>query len=91
MTRFEQTQYLFDHFTQELHKGAEIMLAHFHQCNRNYYPFTIDWSSDESKRLGIFNKPQIDFMKETCRLIGENRKTSSLILTRVSIQSKFDR
>jgi hypothetical protein len=47
----------------EYHGGANILLAHFHYCNKGWEPFTLNWDDKKAASRAELNDEQIQFMK----------------------------
>jgi hypothetical protein len=82
-----------------LHTGANILLAHFHYCNRGTHPFVQDWASPEQIAGAQLNAEQGEFMRESVLEIKKkgkflrvrvNTDRSTYPLTRHFIASLFE-
>jgi len=59
----------------EYHIGANILLAHWHYCNKGSQPFALDWDSGKHPAIVEMNTDQIAFVKETSALVKLKRKS----------------
>jgi len=64
-----QRRYARPELVKEYQIGANILLAHFHYCNKGWQPFTRDWDDPKTALLAELNAEQILFMKRTSALI----------------------
>ncbi|KAF2183196.1 hypothetical protein K469DRAFT_584113 [Zopfia rhizophila CBS 207.26] len=69
-SRFFQTTVV-----EALHNGANILLAHFHYCNRGSHPFTMDWKSPDQIARAELDTEQVQFILDTAK---EVKKKSPL-------------
>jgi hypothetical protein len=75
---------------EELHNGAKIILAWFHNWNEGNRPFSQDWESPEQLARSELNSEQCAFMKATVEDIKENSMSSvSLVRKTEHISFRF--
>jgi len=70
-----QGGYFDERLIEELHKGAEILLAYFHHCNKGNHPFSMDWESPDQMMMDEFTPEQIGFMRELSAELEEKAET----------------
>ena len=56
---------------EELHTGANILLAYFHYCNKGSHPFSEDWASPTAIARAKLNAEQASFMRSTAERIAK--------------------
>ncbi|KAF7553282.1 hypothetical protein G7046_g7146 [Stylonectria norvegica] len=61
---------------KEYHLGANVLLAHFHYCNKGVYPFSAECKDQELRGLAELDDEQIGFVHET-REYAKQRSESS--------------
>jgi hypothetical protein len=51
---------------EELHTGANVLLAHFHYCNKGSHPFAMDWRSTNNSSISFaeLDPEQMLYMQE---------------------------
>jgi hypothetical protein len=49
------------------------MLAYFHYCNKGGHPFSMDWTRPANVAFAELGPQQVDFIKETVKLIQDKR------------------
>lgn len=54
--------------------GANILLAHFHYCNKGVYPFSDECKDTELQNLGHLNDAQSHFITNSRALIKRSGK-----------------
>jgi hypothetical protein len=59
-------------YIQGLHHGANILLAHFHCCNKGSYPFSLKHNFPAS--IAELNEDQISFVARTARYFEARSK-----------------
>jgi hypothetical protein len=59
-------------YIRELHQGANILLAHFHYCNKGSYPFSLKRNFPAS--IAELNEDQIDFIVRTAEYFEARSK-----------------
>jgi hypothetical protein len=69
----------------EYHGGANILLAHFHYCNKGWEPFTLNWDDKKAASRAELNDEQIQFMKRTSRFVKMNGIIAPLSPTFLSL------
>lgn len=57
---------------EEYHTGANILLAHWHDCNKGLQPFALDWRSSRASMISTINSAQVMFVEESSTLIKRN-------------------
>lgn len=57
---------------EEFHAGANILLGHFHYCNKGYRPFTLDWDAANTVSMAELTDDQVRFIKETAGHVKQN-------------------
>jgi hypothetical protein len=60
------------YYIQELHQGANILLAHFHYCNKGSHPFSLKRSSMAS--MAELNEDQTQFLVRTAKYFEARSK-----------------
>lgn len=53
---------------KEYHLGANILLAHFHYCNKGIYPFSEDCKDQDLRTLAGLDEEKIKFVHHTSNL-----------------------
>lgn len=53
-------------------EGANILLAHFHFCNKGAHPFSTECRDEELRALGNLHEKQIEFLRETRAYVQQN-------------------
>ncbi|CEJ90490.1 hypothetical protein VHEMI06276 [[Torrubiella] hemipterigena] len=68
-----------EHKVQEYHLGANILLAHFHYCNKGMYPFSEKCKDQELRHLAQLSEAQMHFVYKSREFI-KRHETSWLHL-----------
>ncbi|RSL66788.1 hypothetical protein CEP54_003581 [Fusarium duplospermum] len=58
---------------KEYHLGANILLAHFHYCNKGIYPFSEDCKDQDLRTLAGLDEEKIKFVHTTTSYARRNR------------------
>lgn len=66
---------------QELHLGANTILAYFHYCCKGYYPFSTDWNVDDTASMADLDLDQIQFIKRTTQHVQASGNTRTMVYT----------
>lgn len=61
---------------EELHLGANILLAYFHYCCKGCRPFDLDWDAADTQSMAELDPDQIKFVQETSKFVHSNSKTT---------------
>ena len=61
--------------------GANILLAHFHYCNRNIHPFSEECSDHDLRSFAGLTDEQVRFVHRT--RVYAKRSSESLVATRI--------
>ncbi|KAI9710664.1 MAG: hypothetical protein M1820_002497 [Bogoriella megaspora] len=64
-------RYASQNTVENLHHGANVLLAHFHYCNKGHHPFLLDWKHRQNSPLSDLVPAQVKFMSKTKRLYTE--------------------
>jgi hypothetical protein len=59
---------------QELHLGANILLAHFHYCCKGFRPFSLDWKAEDTTSMAELDPHQVQFVCQTTAYVKANGK-----------------
>jgi hypothetical protein len=59
---------------EQLHHGANVLLAHFHYYNKNLDPFSLDWKNRQNTPLAELTAEQVRFIIRTSELVKERGK-----------------
>ncbi|KJZ78316.1 hypothetical protein HIM_02354 [Hirsutella minnesotensis 3608] len=59
---------------KEYHLGANILLAHFHYCNKGMYPFSSDCKDKELRTLADLNDDELQFVRMTRDYVRRHRQ-----------------
>ncbi|EFY90888.1 hypothetical protein MAC_03004 [Metarhizium acridum CQMa 102] len=59
---------------KEYHLGANILLAHFHYCNKGWYPFSEDCKDQDLRTLADLNDDKIRFVHATRKFAREHKR-----------------
>jgi hypothetical protein len=62
---------------EELHLGANILLAYFHYCCKGFQPFAPDWDPSETTSMAHLDPEQINFVQQTARYVQSNSEAIS--------------
>jgi hypothetical protein len=65
-------------YIQELHQGANILLAHFHYCNKGSHPFSLKRNFPAS--MAELNEDQVQFVVRTAEYFDARSKFDLLSL-----------
>ena len=60
---------------EELHMGANSLLAYFHYCCKGHRPFTLDWNAEDSVSMAALDPYQVNFIKRTAFHVQANGKS----------------
>jgi len=69
-----QTRHARLEMVQELHFGANVLLAHFHYCCKGFRPFSLDWKAEKTTSMAELNPQQIQFVYQTACYVKANGK-----------------
>jgi hypothetical protein len=58
----------------EYHLGANILLAHFHYCNKGFYPFSDECKDKELRTLADLDDEKMQFVHETREYVKQHSK-----------------
>lgn len=78
---------------EELHLGANILLAYFHYCCKGCRPFDLGWDAAQTTSMAELDHEQINFVQRTAGYVHSNGITplpyfSDRLLTALKV-SKF--
>lgn len=59
---------------KEYHLGANILLAHFHYCNKGWYPFSDECKDQDLRSLADLDEEKIRFVHETRKFAKEHER-----------------
>jgi len=59
---------------REYHLGANILLAHFHYCNKGVHPFSDECKDQDLRTLAGLNEDQIQFIHATRSYVRRHKK-----------------
>ena len=57
---------------QELHSGANVLLAHFHYYYKTFRSFSLDWNSEETTSMAALDTDQVCFIRRTASHVKFN-------------------
>jgi hypothetical protein len=57
---------------EELHMGANILLAYFHYCCKGFRPFDLDWDATDTTSMAELDPDQIKFVQKTAGYVHSN-------------------
>ena len=57
---------------QELHSGANVLLAHFHYSCKTFRPFDLDWKAEETTSMAELDNDQVSFVRQTASYVKFN-------------------
>jgi hypothetical protein len=55
---------------EELHLGANILLAYFHYCCKGFQPFDLDWDASETTSMAELDAEQVKFVRKTADFVS---------------------
>jgi len=55
---------------EDLHDGANVLLAYFHYCNKGSHPFKMDWTHSDQVKCMELDEEQVTFMQQTTKEIN---------------------
>ena len=77
-TNDSKSRYVTKAFVEELHQGANIMLAFFHYCNKGSRPFAPDfWNSSCHVAMAQLDEEQLNFLRTTSEQIRQKGEYSN--------------
>ncbi|KAG5925818.1 hypothetical protein E4U42_003905 [Claviceps africana] len=59
---------------REYHLGANILLAHFHYCNKGWYPFSDECKDQDLRTLADLSDDKVKFVHETRKFAKEHER-----------------
>ncbi|KAG6005254.1 hypothetical protein E4U21_000291 [Claviceps maximensis] len=59
---------------REYHLGANILLAHFHYCNKGWYPFSDECKDQDLRTLADLSDDKVQFVHETRKFAKEHER-----------------
>ncbi|GAB0141574.1 hypothetical protein EsHS_00002161 [Epichloe bromicola] len=59
---------------REYHLGANILLAHFHYCNKGWYPFSDECKDQDLRTLADLSDDKVQFVRETREFAKEHER-----------------
>lgn len=65
---------------QELHSGANVLLAHFHYSCKTFRPFDLDWKAEETTSMAELDNDQVSFVRQTASYVKFNELRFQQIL-----------
>jgi len=77
--RTPSLRYTHPRFIADVHRGANILLTHFHYNKGDMDPFNIDWKNRHTSRLAHLNPRETGFMIMTSRLIKERAQEFEML------------
>jgi hypothetical protein len=73
-----QAKYFNPALIEQLHSGAQTMLAYFHYCNKGHQPFALAHESNEVFTMAELDTEQLGFIRDIAK---ELKKRGRLDLT----------
>jgi hypothetical protein len=67
--------------TQKYEKGANILLAHFHYCNKGIYPFSEECKDQDLRTLAGLDEEKIKFVHATSSLAKRYGESTPVFYT----------
>ncbi|CAH0026566.1 unnamed protein product [Clonostachys rhizophaga] len=74
---------------REYHAGANILLAHFHYCNKNVHPFTDGCKDQDLRTLAGLEEDQIRFVHATRNYAKRHRQEWEGIRARGEVENDY--
>ncbi|KAM4059049.1 hypothetical protein HRG_008080 [Hirsutella rhossiliensis] len=74
---------------REYHLGANILLAHFHYCNKGMYPFSDECKDKELRALADLSDDELEFVHATREHVKRRRREWEQLRARGAYEDDF--
>ncbi|KAK1250806.1 hypothetical protein MKX07_005361 [Trichoderma sp. CBMAI-0711] len=74
---------------QEYHLGANIILAHFHYCNKGVAPFSDDCDDQDLRTLAHLDEDKIQFVRATRAYVQRHKRDWEQIRAQGEVENDF--